>query len=154
VSYLAIPVSKAYLQPSGHGTLSGTLSDFWENVIAKHPSFQENTVTVLFAPWCSDVNAAAPGEISSPAGQSLVGRHLACVRPGVGSNVLAHELGHVIMQSSDHPTCTKPASTQAGQNVMCPYAGPGVAVDAYAQCSAARAHIASSGLGKWFPSQK
>jgi hypothetical protein len=153
VNLIPIPVSKAYLVPKGHSTLSGTLADFWE-LISKHPQYKEGAVTVLFAPWCSDYDAAAPGEILPPAGQSLIGRHFACVRPAAGSNVLAHELGHVIMQTSDHPSCTKPPSSPQAQNVMCPYAGPGVAADQYAECKAARAHLASSGLLRWFPGQK
>jgi hypothetical protein len=101
VNYIPMAVGNDLLHPSGHGSLRGTLDDYW-TAIQKQPRFQDNTLTVVIAPWCSVVGAAAQGQLLPPVGQSLLDEHLACIVPGTHPNVLAHELGHVIMHDYNH----------------------------------------------------
>ena len=111
---------------------------------------------MLVAPWCGDANTGEAGQLLPPAGQSLLPQHLACIRPGMPTNVLAHELGHVIMNDKSHhsdASCAA-AKTAIDQNVMCPAAGAGRALDTRLQCGYARQHLAATKLLGYFPGQK
>lgn len=153
VNFVPLVVGPQYTKPQGHGTLSGTLADFWDHLQQEPRVIKQGVVTVLFAPLCSDYDAAEPGQIEPPAGQSLIGHYFSCARPKA-SNVLAHELGHVIMQTTQHEDCPTNPPSPLDRNLMCPNAAAGVGLKAYTQCAAARKALAASGLLHWFPGQQ
>jgi hypothetical protein len=153
VNYIPMAVTKAYLAPHGHTLISSSLSEAWD-LISQHPQFKSNVVTVLLNNYCSDYDQADAGQIYPPTGQSLVGHHFACVRPGYGAAVLSHELGHVIMEDPNHAYCPVNPPSPFDRNVMCPNTTNGVAVKPYEQCKAARDHLQASGMLDWFTAQK
>lgn len=132
VNYSQLKMSDDLLFPHGHTFIQSAVRDLLAEV-QKSPRFLDGPLTVIVAPWCSDVNQAEPGDFFSPLGQTLVGSNALCIRYSSGDTVLAHELGHGVMSSSAHVDCTRPENSD---NLMCPAGGGPVL--SLAQCARAR----------------
>jgi hypothetical protein len=138
---VSLAVDPKFLAPTGHTLTNSALLEFLP-VIQNDPNFDPTLLTVLFAPYCADKDME---DFGGPyPGQSLVGDNFSCVRQSAGGSVLAHELGHVIMELEGHPPCTS-----SSMNLMCAVPGSNVEVDP-SQCATARKHLASIHMDKFF----
>ncbi|HEY8076489.1 MAG TPA: hypothetical protein VIF62_20330 [Labilithrix sp.] len=140
---VTLEVGPELLKPSGH-TLDNSALFELRDAIQKDPSYDARMLTVVFAPYCADFDQ---GDFGGPfPGQSLVDDHLSCARYASSGGVLAHELGHVILGTTEHPTCAGDYAT----NVMCAQPQDNYEVDIRNQCSQARTHLSATEMGKMF----
>jgi len=146
VNFMPMAVGPDLLKPTGHTDATGTVESF-KTAVTMAQGFQQGAITVVIAPMCSDVGWANPGDTQPPDGVSLVGHDFACVRYDAAPSVLAHELGHLILNETGHPDCYMPTETS---NVMCAYGGVGTRVDTATQCPAARKYLDGRMFGRFF----
>jgi len=139
VNVMPMRVPQALLSPKGHSSLSGTLDEMYQAIRAD-ARFQENRLTVLFAPHCSDVEGGTG--VLPPAGQSSIAHRFACVMTSAQTPVLAHELGHVIMGTDGHVE----AKGKDATNLMVEVPMSGIDLDHYKQCRDARDHLTEAKL--------
>lgn len=130
---LQVPQVVAYPPTGTHQTIQGAARAMLAAARA-HPTFIENVLTVMVAPWCADINQGLGGGFEIPEGQTLIGSNAVCVRYSASGTTIAHELGHSLMSSDAHP-CPP-------NGLMCPAAG-GTSLTRE-QCAAARNSLRNS----------
>ncbi len=116
---IQVPHALAFPPERTHTFLQGAVRDLLQEVRG-NPAFLDGPLTVIVAPWCSDINQAETGSLFPPLGQALVGESALCIRYSSGGTTLAHEIGHSIMSNTNHVDCTSPEN---GDNLMCPENG-------------------------------
>lgn len=137
VNYTQLKVPDELTSPRGHQTIQSAVRLLLDEV-RNSPAFLPGILTVIAAPWCSDVNQAPPGEFFSPLGQALVGSAALCVRNSSAGTTLAHEIGHIVLSDSGHSACTG----ETADNLMCPAnGGPDLSRE---QCARARSTLMGS----------